>query len=57
MSEDETINDFNGKLYNIANELFVFGEKISKEKLVKKVLRSLPPRFSCKETTIREAKT
>ena len=36
MSEEETIIDFNGKLYDIANESFALGEKISKDKLVKK---------------------
>ena len=56
MSEKETIDDFNGRLCNIANESFSLGEKISEDKLVKKALRSLPPRFTYKATTIREAK-
>ena len=30
MSEKETINDFNEKLCDIANELFALGEKIPK---------------------------
>ena len=46
MSEEETISNFNGKLYNIANESFALREKISEERLVKKALRSLPPRFA-----------
>ena len=50
MNEEETIISFNGKLCNIANELFALGEKISEEKLVKKALRSLPPRFAYKAT-------
>ena len=29
MSEEKTINDFNGKLCDIANELFALGENIS----------------------------
>ena len=36
MSEEETINDFNGKLCDIANESFALREKIPKEKLVKR---------------------
>ena len=56
MGEEETISDFNGKLCDLANELFSRGEKISKEKLVKKALRSLPRRFAYMEITIREVK-
>ena len=56
MSEEENINDFNGKLCNVDNESFALREKIPKEKLVKKALRSLSPRFANKATTIREVK-
>ena len=56
MSEEETISNFNGTLCDIANESFTLREKISKERLVKKALRSLPPRFTYKATIIREAK-
>ncbi|XP_024028691.1 uncharacterized protein LOC112093781 [Morus notabilis] len=56
MLEDETIFDFNSKLCDIANEAFALGEKISEEKLVRKVLRSLPRRFAYKVTAIEEAK-
>ena len=55
MSEEETINDFNGRLYDIANESFALGEKFSEERLVKKALRSLPSRFAYKAIAIREA--
>ena len=41
MSEEETINEFNGKLCDIANESFALGENILEQKLVKKALRSL----------------
>ena len=50
------IKDFNGKLCDIANESFSLGEQISEERLVKKALRSLPPRFAYKATTIRDVK-
>ena len=52
MSEEETINDLNEKLYDIANESFALEENISKERLVKKAIRSLPLRFAYKTTTI-----
>ena len=55
MSEKETI-DFNGRLCDIDSESFALSEKIPKEKVVKKALRSLPLRFSYKATTIRKAK-
>lgn len=55
MSEDETIVEFNVRLLDIANESFSLGEKISEEKLVRKVLRSLPRRFDMKVTVIEEA--
>ena len=56
MSEEETISDFTRKLCDRGNESFALGEKISKEKLVKKVLRYLPQRFAYKVAAIREAK-
>ena len=56
MSEDQTTSDFNGRLCDIDNESFALGEKILEEKLVKKALRSFPPRFAYKATTVREAK-
>ena len=39
INEGETINNFNGKLCDIASESFALREKISKERLVKKALR------------------
>ena len=41
---------------DISNESFIMEEKIPKEKLIRKVLRTLPKRFSYKVTAIREAK-
>lgn len=43
MSEDEPIVQFNVRVLDIANESFILGEKTSDIKLVRKVLRSLPP--------------
>ena len=56
MSKEETNNDFNGKSCDIDNKLFALGEKSPYKKLVKKALRSLPPRFAYKATKISEAK-
>ena len=51
-----TINECNARLYDIVNEVFALGEKMSKEKLGQKTLRSLPKKFAYKVTTIEEAK-
>jgi len=46
MKKDETIQDYSFES---------LGEKLSNEKLVRKILRSLPKRFDMKVTTIEEA--
>ena len=56
MGEKECISEFNARLCDIVNEAFTLGEKYSKEKLVRKALRSLPKRFAYKVTAIKEAK-
>lgn len=56
MEENETIGEFNSRLCEISNENFALGNKLSVEKLVSKVLRSLLKRFDYKATTIDEAK-
>ena len=56
VSEEETFSDFNGKLCDTINELFTFKEKILEDKLVKKAIRSLPPRFAYKAIAIRRQK-
>lgn len=43
------------KLLDIASESFALGKKITVEKLVRKVLRSLPKKFDMKVTTIEES--
>ena len=52
MLEDESINDFNSKLCEIANEAFTFGEKNPKIKLVRKTLKFLPDKFAYKVAAI-----
>ena len=56
MLEDESINEFNSKLCEIANEAFTLGEKYPEIKLVRKTLRSLSDKFSIKVNAIKEAK-
>jgi hypothetical protein len=55
MSEEQTISDFHMQIRDIANTSFALGEKMTNEKLVRKILRSLPKRFSMRVTAIEEA--
>jgi len=56
MLEDESIQDYHLNILDIANSFESLGEKISDEKLVRKILRSLPKRFDMKVTAIEEAR-
>ena len=56
MLKDESINEFNSKLCEIANEVFTLSEKYLEIKLVRKTFRSLPNRFSIKVAVIEETK-
>ena len=56
MHDDESLSDLYTKLCDIANESFALGEKIPETTIVKKVVRSLPNRFSFKVIAIEEAK-
>ncbi|CAM8947941.1 unnamed protein product [Rhodiola kirilowii] len=55
MHEDESIKDFNPRVCDIVNEASTLGEALPEEKVVRKILRSLPKRFTMKVTTIEEA--
>jgi hypothetical protein len=55
MKEDECIQEFYMNILDIANTFGTLGEKMSEEKLVRKILRSLPRRFDMKVTAIEEA--
>ncbi|WJX12965.1 hypothetical protein P8452_03412 [Trifolium repens] len=55
MKEEESIQDFHMNLIDIANAFEALGEKVSDEKLSRKMLRSLPKRFDMKVTAIEEA--
>jgi len=55
MQEEETIHDYYMNVLDIANSFDSLGEKLSDEKLVRKILRSLPKRFDMKVMAIEEA--
>lgn len=52
IQKDDNIVAFNSKLRDIANNAFQLGVIYSKEKLVRKTLRSLPIRFSLKVAAV-----
>ncbi|XP_034225455.1 uncharacterized protein LOC117635214 [Prunus dulcis] len=54
MDENETFSEFYAKLCIIVNACSSLGEKIPEDRVVKKILRSLPQRFSPKITAIEE---
>ncbi|CAM8904112.1 unnamed protein product [Rhodiola kirilowii] len=55
MQEDESIKDFNARVCDLVNEASTLGEALHEEKVVQKILRSLPKRFAMKVTAIEEA--
>ena len=56
MEENETIRLYHAKVRTLLEEKFILREKIPKEKLIGKVLRTLLERFAYKFATIGEAK-
>ena len=56
MHDDESLSEFYTKLCDIANESFLLGEKILETTLVRKIIRSLPNKFSSKVIAIEEVK-
>ena len=55
MTEEKTIAEFHMQIRDIENTYFALGVKMTDEKLVRKILRSLPKRFAMKVTAIEEA--
>ncbi|XP_013713550.2 uncharacterized protein LOC106417262 [Brassica napus] len=55
MEDDESIGSFISKISSIANEASVLGKKYNEKKLVKKVLRCLPPRFEAYKAVLKIA--
>ena len=55
MKEEESIQDFHMNILDMDKSFDALGEKMSEDKLVRKILRSLPKRFDMKVTAIEEA--
>ncbi|KAK2369245.1 hypothetical protein QL285_082393 [Trifolium repens] len=55
MKEDESVHDFHMNVIDFSNSFDSLGEKIPEEKLVRKILRSLPMKSDMKVTAIEEA--
>lgn len=56
MNEDETFDEFYTQLNDIVNSSFNLGEKVTENRIVRKVMRFLPERFIPKVTAIKETK-
>ncbi|XP_019194729.1 PREDICTED: uncharacterized protein LOC109188527 [Ipomoea nil] len=54
MNDDKDIASFHERIQELANRATILGKPFSQQKLVKKILRSLPPRFRMKVTAIQE---
>ncbi|CAM8880922.1 unnamed protein product [Rhodiola kirilowii] len=54
MKESESIAEYNTRVLELSNEASALGKPIDEDRLVSKVLRSLPPRFAMKVTAIEE---
>ncbi|GAU41074.1 hypothetical protein TSUD_284440 [Trifolium subterraneum] len=54
MKEDESVHDFHMTILDYANTFDSLGEKVSEERLVRMMLRSLPKKFDMKVTAIEE---
>ena len=52
MLDDESLSNFYIKLCDIASESFALGDKIPETTLVRKIIRSLPDKFSSKVIAI-----
>lgn len=57
MKGNESIQDFFSRVSGIVNQMRAFGETISDQKIVEKILRSLQNKFDHVVTTIEESKT
>src|SRR4030066_2260851 len=55
MKDDESIQYIHMNILDMENSFDSLGEKLSEDKLVRKILRYLPKRFDMKVTTIEEA--
>ncbi|GAV77485.1 UBN2 domain-containing protein, partial [Cephalotus follicularis] len=56
MKDSEAVKDYVSRLMELVNQMRTYGEKISDQKLVEKVLISLPEKFDPKVSAIEESK-
>lgn len=56
MKGNESIQEFFSRISVTINNMRIFGEEISDQKIVEKILRSLPPKFDHVVTAIEESK-
>ncbi|XP_040370261.1 uncharacterized protein LOC112183342 isoform X2 [Rosa chinensis] len=55
MAEDESIDDFHARLLNVTSQCRSLDDPVEEHRIVKKFLRSLPPKFQAKQIAIEEA--
>ena len=56
MKDSETIRDFSDRLLSIVNKIRLLGEELSDQRVVEKILVTLPERFESKISSLEEAK-
>ncbi|GAV83978.1 DUF4219 domain-containing protein/UBN2 domain-containing protein [Cephalotus follicularis] len=56
MKGSETVKDYISKLLEVVNQMRIYGEKLTDQKLVEKVLISLPDKYDSKVSAIEESK-
>jgi hypothetical protein len=56
MTESETVDQFMTRVMGIVNQIQLIGETITDQRIVEKILRSLPRKFEMVVTTILESK-
>ena len=56
MKPTELVQEFFSKVYSVVNQIKSLGEELTDQKVVEKVLRSLPPKFDHVVATIEESK-
>ncbi|XP_040361901.1 uncharacterized protein LOC121049269 [Rosa chinensis] len=55
MGDDETIDDFHGRILKISGQCRSLGAPFDEDKIVKKILRALPEKFHSKVTSIEDS--
>ena len=56
MKENESVVDFNSRVSSVVNQLKSNGEDYQEQRIVEKILRSLPHKYDNSVMTIEEAK-